>query len=88
MTANTQTDYQLKMGIIEDTLILVDMEKLYICFYAVSQATKTKWVDLISYAREKEDPGMALLDKKSASSGPWITAWRTWRRLQRMHLSD
>lgn len=46
MTANTQTDYQLKMGIIEDTLILVDMEKLYICFYAVLQAMKTKWVDL------------------------------------------
>jgi|JI10StandDraft_1071094.scaffolds.fasta_scaffold135917_3 hypothetical protein len=29
MTANTQADYNLKMGLLEDTLLVIDMEKLY-----------------------------------------------------------
>ena len=29
MTANTAPDYRIKMPLIEDTMILIDMEKLY-----------------------------------------------------------
>lgn len=29
MTANTAADYRMKMGLMEDTMILIDMEKLY-----------------------------------------------------------
>lgn len=28
MTANTPTDYRMKMGLMEDTLLVIDMEKL------------------------------------------------------------
>ncbi len=28
MTANTPADYNLKMGLLEDTLLVIDMEKL------------------------------------------------------------
>lgn len=30
MTANTSTDYKMKMGLLEDTLLVIDMEKLYL----------------------------------------------------------
>lgn len=29
MTANTQTDYKMKMGLLEDTMLVIDMQKMY-----------------------------------------------------------
>lgn len=42
MTANTQKDHEFKTGLLDDTLTVIDMEKLYILHYLVCLAMRIK----------------------------------------------
>jgi len=53
MTANTSKDREFKLGLLDDTLTVLDMEKLYIINYIVYWEIKNKLEGLISFAREK-----------------------------------
>jgi len=53
MTANTPKDREFKLGLLDDTLTVLDMEKLYIINYIVYWEIKNKLEGLISFAREK-----------------------------------
>lgn len=53
MTANTAKDREFKVGLMEDTLTIIDMEKLYFFLYIVFRAMRNKLAGLISSSRPK-----------------------------------
>ena len=71
MTANTAKDHQFKVNLLDDTLSVIDMEKLYIFVYLVWKAQRNKLEDLTSSTRlscpRERKKGNNLFNKKSAS---------------------
>lgn len=47
MTANTEKDREFKMNLLDDTLTVIDMEKLYILSNIVCREGRSKLEDLI-----------------------------------------
>jgi hypothetical protein len=46
MTANTAKDREFKLGLLDDTLTVIDMENLYLFRYLVWKAIRSKLEDL------------------------------------------
>ena len=47
MTANTDKDHEFKLGLLDDTITVLDVQKLYLSYYSVCLEDNNKLEDSI-----------------------------------------